>query len=682
MPYVKSRSTASDPRPSSTRTRSARRPPALAAPSPNLLLESMSTPAPHTGPHRQRPPKTHHPSPHPTPINNNNAAAAAAAPPHTVAVVVPDHVDGSPQPKGNTHAPPAPVDPKDEGGGAAKNNMNTGAQPVANAEVSAVPDPVPQPDKQSNAPAQSPTVSIHTSPLFAATKTPDTVIGIAQLTATSTPLMAATSPLLSVLSSSSMPPPSLSSASASAPSTLPASDTTDALLPSDAADQTTSLHPTLSHHTIIVAALAVGGACILGAIFIVLKLWSRPRRRTHPTPSLPILQDSFSSQKGDDSPIFGGKERLSSRPPSNAVIFPWTQYHSGIPRPPPPRANTGSEDDVPFSQRRYSRLEEDMPVATIQHATAASYAQPTVQLVSERAPRNVSRLSTMSVAYVPPPGQDIGVAVTSGPGLARNPSGARASVRRSMRDFDHGKRRSTMYTEAETLPYSSSPSMPLDVAGDPGGASYGQGRARIKAPYGVGSYLRASTATSAAATKRASMATEMNPFDEATYAVPPIPTHAPRAASPGPSLYPDDSLSVAGDRRRAPAKKAPGPAKAGSPGMEASAAVGNLMLSDYRASKMSPALSPRAGSVDESGDAASAMDGVYDYDSDRDRGYAYHKRADDKPPRVPSPPPLPSLAQMALAHTHPDDYADYRSPTYSIYGLYDPDRKSRADGGY
>jgi hypothetical protein len=33
----------------------------------------------------------------------------------------------------------------------------------------------------------------------------------------------------------------------------------------------------------------------------------------------------------------------------------------------------------------------------------------------------------------------------------------------------------------------------------------------------------------------------------------------------------------------------------------------------------------------------------------------------------PQPPPLPSLAQMALAFREPD----YRSPTYSIYGLYD-----------
>ncbi|KAI0306487.1 hypothetical protein B0F90DRAFT_1690294 [Multifurca ochricompacta] len=46
------------------------------------------------------------------------------------------------------------------------------------------------------------------------------------------------------------------------------------------------------------------------------------------------------------------------------------------------------------------------------------------------------------------------------------------------------------------------------------------------------------------------------------------------------------------------------------------------------------------------------------------------KRADDRPPRVPSPPVLPSLTQMAMAHTNGQDYGDYRSPTYSLYGLY------------
>jgi len=50
-------------------------------------------------------------------------------------------------------------------------------------------------------------------------------------------------------------------------------------------------------------------------------------------------------------------------------------------------------------------------------------------------------------------------------------------------------------------------------------------------------------------------------------------------------------------------------------------------------------------------------------------------RAGDKPPRVPSPPPLPSLAQMALEQHNPIAYAEYRSPTYSIYNLYDDNQR-------
>jgi hypothetical protein len=52
------------------------------------------------------------------------------------------------------------------------------------------------------------------------------------------------------------------------------------------------------------------------------------------------------------------------------------------------------------------------------------------------------------------------------------------------------------------------------------------------------------------------------------------------------------------------------------------------------------------------------------------------KTAHEKAPQIPSPPPMPSLAQMALEHANPEAYADYKSPTYSIYGFYEHERKS------
>lgn len=57
--------------------------------------------------------------------------------------------------------------------------------------------------------------------------------------------------------------------------------------------------------------------------------------------------------------------------------------------------------------------------------------------------------------------------------------------------------------------------------------------------------------------------------------------------------------------------------------------------------------------------------------------YDNSRQHENKPPRVPSPPQIPSLTQLALEHSNPQSYYDYHSPTYSIYGLYEHERKSR-----
>ncbi|KAF8212144.1 hypothetical protein K438DRAFT_1806044, partial [Mycena galopus ATCC 62051] len=145
-------------------------------------------------------------------------------------------------------------------------------------------------------------------------------------------------------------------------------------------------------------------------------------------------------------------------------------------------------------------------------------------------------------------------------------------------------------------------------------------------------------------------------------------------SSPQPTLYPDDSLSVV-DAKRAhkPVHKKPAPSNrtsrvfgraaennGASPTVDATAALGNLMLMDF------------SGTGESTANLASASSATL-----APRKSVF--RSDDKPPRVPSPPPLPSLSQMALEHTNPEAYANYRSPTYSIYGLYeDGDGKSRA----
>lgn len=144
--------------------------------------------------------------------------------------------------------------------------------------------------------------------------------------------------------------------------------------------------------------------------------------------------------------------------------------------------------------------------------------------------------------------------------------------------------------------------------------------------------------------------------------------------SPQPTLYPDDSLSVVeAKRRRRSIHKKPAPSNRtsrvfgrgaedgptpASPTVDATAALGSLMLLDF------------GGAGESAANLASASSATL-------APKKTVSRSDDKPPRVPSPPPLPSLAQMALEHGNPEAYAEYRSPTYSIYGLYEADRKSR-----
>ena len=130
------------------------------------------------------------------------------------------------------------------------------------------------------------------------------------------------------------------------------------------------------------------------------------------------------------------------------------------------------------------------------------------------------------------------------------------------------------------------------------------------------------------------------------------------------SIYPDDSLSVAHGRGRKflddePHSEMPSPAGT-------HAALGDLMLQEFPSSATFASMRVSDPFADVVG-YTSSQTGI------KKSGSGSLRRAGDRPPRVPSPPPLPSLSQMALANAD----ADYRSPTYSIYGLYEAQRKSR-----
>ncbi|OSX65334.1 hypothetical protein POSPLADRAFT_1135970 [Postia placenta MAD-698-R-SB12] len=424
--------------------------------------------------------------------------------------------------------------------------------------------------------------------------------------------------------------------------------------------------------------------------------------RTFPTPSLPILQDVFPARnpKDDEESLFGGKERLSG----NNGLWTWTTYSRPASAKPELAAPEGQNYAFTnTSERGWQQLKEP-PMGANEKTMQANMGSrvpprsvPSVQEATGTIPRGARRVSAMSMSIYPGSPQStqgIGIAIGGAspltadgmPVLQRNVSKAstrRVSTRRSVRYSVQGKRPGIDSGDVDvydglriTSPVTASPATVHKKS------SSVQGRARVKAPYAPAALLR--TSTSAAAYSGVS-----NPFDDSQYVLPAfspalksdalrerdtralttaLGLASPVPPSPQPTLYPDDSITLAGGRsENHPASKPRPQSQSLSPGMEASARLGNLMLAEFSSMQSLP--SARA-----SGDGTV---GVL-------RKTSSKKRAEDKPPRVPSPPPLPSLAQMALSHTNPDAYTDYRSPTYSIYGLYEADRKSRApgEGGY
>lgn len=543
-----------------------------------------------------------------------------------------------------------------------------------NAEVSAVPAPVPNPLIQ----VQSSSVAEHTTPL---PDSPRTVAGNAPssvftypaspVVSTSLYRLSSTASALSGTSSLSFALPT--SASAERPlgtfNKVPSRQTTPHQLPA-----------------VAIILLATGGVLFVASIIILAKLLLRPRRRSHPTPSLPILQDAFPQSKmGDESPLFGGKERLSSQPGNNAIPWTWTQYHSDMPKP-APVASISKSDAMNHAQKRYSRLVDEPQ--NLYHAGEptmhGALAKPgTTNQSSDGHPKKaLSRLSSLSGVvysasmYESTGQENIGIAVSSGQGdlefggSAAREHRKRASARRSIRNFD--KRRSTIYGSPEGLAYTMSPSMsPGDDDRD--GGSSRQGRARVKAPYVAGSYLRGSGPKGPDRSLP-----EVDPFGDpgnGAYKLPATPSASAGkeklkgevalvgsivpdpSASPRISLYPDDSLSVTEDQNWTVPKLIKGQKHTQDSQVIGEDGEDSKTIADGELSgAASQGAAPRRLSAMNSRATEEQMEKL--------------RRTDDRPPRVPSPPVLPSLAQMAMAHTNEQDYGEYRSPTYSLYGLY------------
>ncbi|KAI0302129.1 hypothetical protein BC826DRAFT_1101748 [Russula brevipes] len=605
----------------------------------------------------------------------NNAAS-----PQTINVVLPDKSHSSrPVTFGKSDEPEAPD--------GSRNRSSTKANDIhPNAEISAVPDPVPYPVVQ----AQSSPAG-HTTPPVDPPRTITASVSSSVSTYSSTPVVLG--PLLpSHFAASSLP--SVSSSSFALPTSASAEWPVGTF--NGVPSQQTTSHQLPAASIIL---LAVGSVLLVTAILILTKLCIRPRRRSHPTPSLPILQDAFPPRKmGDESPLFGGKERLSSQPGNDAIPWTWTQYQSDMPKP-MPAASISKSDAMNQSPMRYSRLVDEPPnlIHMGEPTMQEALTKPgTTNQSSDGHPNKaLSRLSSLSglvytaSVYDSSGQENIGIALSSGHGdlesgvsvSAARDYRKRASARQSLRNFD--KRRSTIYGSPEGLAYAMSPSSSpaVDDRDDADGSSR-QGRARVKAPYVAGSYLRCSTRKGSDERDP-----DVNPFRDpvnTVYALPPKPGSAAGkevsskggvlgvgsitpdlTVSPGFSLYPDDSLSVADDRNWVVTQLGNGKGNTQEGAGRGEVEDDVVVAADGR---LSGAASPGvAGRLNRA--STRAQDPVKKL-----------KRMDDGPPRVPSPPVLPSLAQMAMAHANGQDYGDYRSPTYSLYGFYSGSSERRSRG--
>lgn len=490
---------------------------------------------------------------------------------------------------------------------------------------------------------------------------------------------------------------------------------------------------------VLIVLVTIGVAFLLLGGFLCWRVRSRPRKRTCPTPSLPILQDAFTDRefKVDEESLFGGKERSSAlaRPNSDG-LYTWVQY---TPKPSEALSSPGMKNvttkpplppmmPTPPSAQLSEKVDRFPTPVHVPLPINNLSPNPPMQQMQSALTRAANRVSTLSMSIYPASPQSttthtgIGLAIggtspltaDGTPVLERKPSKDRLSkARRSYRHSVAATEYLDIYSGAQvTSP--TSPTSPQFVAVGPlksalrkSTSGYAQGRARVKAGYTPGANnapLRASSTVAGITTlgRAGDRSSFMAPSEEQElqYILPPLSsalksdvrkerdTRALTSAlglaspspqypmSPAPTLTPDDSITLAGDRQRANTKQRGERAhsrtqsEAMSPCTEASARLGNLMLAEFTSMASLPSTRTMAGGG--AGGAGGAKS--------RTVPRKNVSRMDDRPPRVPSPPPLPSLAQMAMAHANPEEYADYRSPTYSIYGLYEAERKSRMPG--
>ncbi|KAF8238585.1 hypothetical protein L208DRAFT_1387261 [Tricholoma matsutake] len=474
------------------------------------------------------------------------------------------------------------------------------------------------------------------------------------------------------------------------------------LEPSKASATESDLHQLHKLSMPVIILLAVGSGLLVAGIFIIVKVCARPSRRQRPTPSRPILNDSFSDYdkfQPKDSPIFGGPEKVSPYPGNRSGVCSWAQYT---------QAEQAVPNAVPLSHPQeklpHHDYSERLNYPFIGHAHTSSVPMRSSGNSShlrsvEQAHRSLGRAERRSSApsmspYFSSDRNSLGtvtvnsefrttkaVAIDSRRNVQR-PGRKHVPERSSTSTHDEeskpetvGKRHSQGFAYDGAVV--SSPTCVPCVVAPPISAPSRGGRTRIKSTYfAPGSYPRMSNVPAKTNMDRKpyiqkSASRRDRDTQALTYALglsSPATDYA--MPSPQPTLYPDDSLSII-ERRSPKMQSRERRAEEDRPSLpkiitevDGSAALGSLMLMDFGVEQ-----------TDKKGTSSSKLSGGT-MNTPRGPPKKPALRNDEKPPHIPSPPPIPSLAQMALQHANPDAYGDYRSPTYSIYGFYEHERKS------
>ncbi|RDB21265.1 hypothetical protein Hypma_011681 [Hypsizygus marmoreus] len=588
------------------------------------------------------------------------------------------------------------------------------------AEETTVPDPIPETGfRPTQAQAPPPASSVSATAVPSVHSVPLSKTGLPS------PVFSALPPLLSLGPTTAATP--TSSTQASSHSGLVSSNSEAKAPHAHQASQTHKLS------TPIIVLLAVGSGLLLVGFFVFIKIYSRPTRRPRPKPSLPILEDPFADDKmyKSESPVFGGKERTSSSG-LNSGLWTWTQYvrpSSTISRPDGAAKSDNSPKGGSFGYgavARSPRLQSKGPIGRSgkgqynlsghAHTQSAphidspvnSMYQPSLQQVKGALSRTASRISAASMSLYPaspqPSHRNIGLAIGgyspqttfTADGLSvLQRSASKAS--RTGPDTESGGLLSKTKRYSQGLAYNDvdvpSPTFLPYAASQPANIPSHAGRTKIKSSYYTpGTYPRTSGSSNPEAVdqpqqKQPSLRKSESRRDRDTQALTyalglssPASTYA--MPSPQPTLYPDDSLSVVDgkapkrqlSKRKVSDKDVVPSLPVIATATDASAALGSLMLMDF---------SPSGSKRMSMNGASKPLGSVTNLASSKSNkllappaSKAFVSRSDDKPPYIPLPAPLPSLSQMGLEHANPQAYADYRSPTYSIYGLYEAERKS------